>query len=143
MASTASSRATQVQHTTQNVREFKQNREHYNNNNNYNNNTTRARVERVIDRATEGRMDAALHGDFASVFEDSIGRPLPRIVAREISEMMARGISGGLIMAVIEYTAGAPRPSWAYARAVILRNFAKGINDEDEFNESVGGLGTW
>ena len=80
------------------------------------------------------------HGDFGQLYEDSIGRPMPRVVEREIAEMMERGVSSSLIGAVLEYTAAAPRPSWAYARAVILRNYAKGINDEEEFNESIGGL---
>ena len=107
------------------------------NNNNYNNNT-RARVEGAITAEQETSAQVAMHGDFGQTYLDSIGRPMPNVVRREIDEMIRRGISSALIHAVLEYTAGAPRPSWAYARAVILRNFARGINDDTEFLESVG-----
>lgn len=142
MATTASGacKATQTQYPSNNVMNFNQNRNHNNNYYNYNNNNTRARVERAMDSEAQAHSQTVMHGDFGQVYEDSIGRPMPRVVEREIAEMMARGISSGLIMAVLEYTAAAPRPSWAYARTVILRNYAKGINDEGEFNESIGGL---
>ena len=142
MATTASGafKATQTQYSPDNVMQFNQNRNYNNYNNNYNNNNTRARVERALDAEKQAAFQNIRHGDFAQIYEDSIGRPMPRIVEREISEMMEHGISSGLIGAVLEYTASAPRPSWAYARTVILRNYAKGINDEEEFNESIGGL---
>ena len=142
MATTASGalQATQTQYSSDNVMEFKQNRNYNNYNNNYNNNNTRARVEHAINTEVYANNQRIMHGDFAQIYEDSVGRPMPRIVEREISEMLQHGISSGLIGAVLEYTASAPRPSWAYARTVIMRNFAKGINDEEEFNESIGGL---
>jgi len=143
MATTASGalQATQTQYSSDNVMQFNQNRSYnYNNNYNNNNNHTRARVERALDTEKQAAFHTLMHGDFAQVYEDSIGRPMPRVVEREIAEMMEHGISSGLIAAVLEYTAAAPRPSWAYARTVILRNYAKGINDEEEFNESIGGL---
>lgn len=142
MATTASGvcKATQTQYPSDNVMQFNQNRNNNNNYYNYNNNNTRARVERALSTEVHANNQKAMHGDFGQIYEDSIGRPMPRVVDREISEMMGRGISSGLIAAVLEYTAAAPRPSWAYARAVILRNYAKGINDEEEFNESIGGM---
>lgn len=142
MATTAScvKKTTQTQYSSDNVMQFNQNR-NYNYNNNYNNNNhTRARVERALDNEKQAAFQTLMHGDFAQVYEDSIGRPMPRVVEREIAEMMEHGISSGLIVAVLEYTAAAPRPSWAYARAVILRNYAKGVNDEESFNESIGGV---
>lgn len=142
MATTASSarKATQTQYSPDNVMNFNQNRNYNYNNNNYNNNNTRARVGRAFEAEKQAAFQTLLHGDFPQIYEDSIGRPMPRVVEREISEMIDRGISSGLIGAVLEYTAAAPRPSWAYARTVILRNYAKGINDEEAFNESIGGL---
>ena len=141
MATTASSvkNAAQTQYSPNNVMDFNQNRNYYNNYNNYNNNT-RARVNRAIDLEVQASNEKIMHGDFAQIYEDSIGRPMPRVVEREIAEMLERGIDSGLIGAVLEYTAAAPRPSWAYARTVIARNYAKGINSEEEFNESIGGL---
>lgn len=141
MATTASGvlTATHTQYPLDNVRTFKKEQNNNNYNNNYNNNT-RARVERALSAERNATSQQAMHGDFAQIYEDSIGRPMPRIVGREISEMMEHGVSSGLISAVLEYTAGAPRPSWAYARTVILRNFSKGINSEDEFIDSIGGI---
>ena len=119
------------------------NQMHDDHNNYYynNNNHTRARegmVDNQVKQAIESTNEAIRLGDFAQTYEDSLGRPMPRIVGKEIADMMGRGIAADLIHAVIEYTAGAPRPSWAYARAVILRNWAKGVNGEEEFLESLG-----
>lgn len=141
MATTASgiSTATPIQYSTDNVMQF--NQKHNNNyNNNYNNNNTRARVKNAIDTEMQSQSQKIRHGDFAQTYEDSIGRPMPRLVEREIAEMMEHGVDSGLICAVLEYTAAAPRPSWAYARTVILRNYAKGINDEEAFTDSIGGV---
>ena len=110
-----------------------------NNNNNYNyNNNTRARVCAAVATAEEAAEHTIMHGDFGQTYMDAIGRPMPNVVRREIDEMTRRGIDSTLIHAVLEYTAGAPRPSWAYARAVILRNYARGINNDADFLESVG-----
>ena len=115
------------------------------NNNNYNNNNSaRARtreslLEHEAQKASSKANQTILHGDFAQTYEDALGRPMPAIVAREIQGMLSKGISGTLIHTVLEYTAGAPRPSWAYARAVILRSYAKGINDDEAFLDALGG----
>ena len=106
--------------------------------NNNNNNNTRARMKTAMENAQAAYTQVAVHGDFGQTYLDSIGRPMPGVVRREIQEMQQRGVSSSLIHAVLEYTAAAPRPSWAYARAVILRNYAKGINDDTDFLESVG-----
>lgn len=138
MAITASSSANT---STPNVTRFpsklssqQQNRDdHYDNYYNNNNNIACARA-----REAEARVeDNARHGDFAQAYADALSRPMPKFVEREIRSMLARGIDGGLIIAAIEYTAAAPQPSWAYARAVILRNWARGINSEEDFLESL------
>lgn len=104
---------------------------HDNNNNNYNNNIARAR-EKNDQLLQEERM-----GTLAQLFEDVFERKMPRVVEQEIRQMMDRGVDHTLISEVITYTASAPRPSWAYSRAVIWRNFQKGINDWNAFNRSL------
>lgn len=104
----------------------------YNNNNNYAR-TREGVLQHEYERAMRQGNRAIQHGDFAAAYEDALGRPMPRFVEREIQDLMAKGISSSLILTVIEYTAGAPRPSWAYARAVILRSYANGINDDEDF----------
>lgn len=147
MAITASSGV----HDTQNTIVFPsvdnnaaQKRQHdYNNYNNYNNHARAHTREQLLDReeakAHRQATAIALHGDFARAYEDSLGRSMPNIVSREIQGMQAKGISSDLILVVLEYTAGAPRPSWAYARAVILRSYANGINDGEAFLDALGG----
>ncbi|MBQ7867059.1 MAG: DnaD domain protein [Clostridia bacterium] len=125
-------------------RERSQSQSQHTNNNYYNNNNparARTRVRALdyhMERASEQQIQQVCHGDFAQAYEDAIGRPLPKVVEREIHSMMDRGICSGLIMAVLDYTAAAPRPSWAYARYVILNNYQRGINDEVEFYETLG-----
>lgn len=68
---------------------------------------------------------------------DVLGRPMPKFVQHEVQRMMDAGVTSGMIVAVLEYTACAPRPSWAYARAVIYRNEERGIKDEYDFHNSL------
>lgn len=94
------------------------------NNNNYYNNNTRARArEKII----------AIH----EAYEDVLGRPMPKFVEREIMGMIADGIEPDMVRAVLEYTACAPRPSWAYARTVLIRNDEKGIKTASAFYTSL------
>lgn len=108
---------------------------HDDHNHDYNNNNiacARAREE-------EARRNHEIkYGDFSQAYSDALSRPMPKFVEREIDGMIEKGIDSGLILAVIEYTAAAPQPSWAYARAVILRNWQRGINSEEDFFESLG-----
>ena len=102
------------------------NSENNNNNNNYNNHV-RARVREI-----EQIHDA---------YEDVLGRSMPRFVEREVLGMIADGVEPSMIRDVIEYTACAPRPSWAYARAVIYRNHEKGISSSGAFARSLAERG--
>lgn len=74
-------------------------------------------------------------------YEDILGRSMPRFVEEEILGMIADGAEPSFIRAVIEYTACAPRPSWAYARAVIYRNMKKGVTHEGTFMASLADRG--
>lgn len=100
-------------------------------NNNYNNNNYHARV-----RACAREM---LMIDEA--YEDVLGRKMPRFVENEIQGMIADGVDPRMIRDVLEYTACAPRPSWAYARAVIYRSHEKGISTAGAFAASLAGHG--
>lgn len=95
-----------------------------NNNNNYNN--------YLHARACKERL-----ADIGEVYYEVFGRAMPRFVTAEVESMIARGLSVGMIKSVLEYTACAPRPSWAYARAVLYRNEERGIKDEFAFADSL------
>ena len=104
------------------------NNQENNNNNNYNNYIrARAREERLQ------KVEEAYYDVFA--------RPMPRFVQREALAMLDRGIEADMLVAVLEYTACAPRPSWAYARAVIIRNEERGIKRGFEFMCSLSDRG--
>lgn len=79
------------------------------------------------------RVEAAGENLLSALFEDVFCRHMPQIVAAEISDLMAKGASLDLICAVIRYTAGAPRPSWAYARAVLRRQMDMGTRTAADF----------
>lgn len=75
--------------------------------------------------------------EIADMYLDIMGRPMPRFVLREVQEYMQNGIGADMISAVLAYTGGAPRPSWAYARAVIDKQAAMGARTAAEFNGNV------
>lgn len=68
-----------------------------------------------------------------ALYEDVFCRHMPGIVAMEIMAMMAAGAGADLVAEIIRYTAGAPRPSWAYARAVLRRQMAMGTRTAEDF----------
>lgn len=109
---------------------------HDDHNHDYNNNNNIA-CARAREEETRHNHEIK-YGDFSQAYSDALSRPMPKFVEREINGMIEKGIASSLILAVIEYTAAAPQPSWAYARAVILRNWQRGINSDEDFFESLG-----
>ena len=61
------------------------------------------------------------------------GRKMPPVIRSQIRSLMAQGAMPDLITAVIEYSAAAPRPSWAYARTVLQRQMDMGTRTAAEF----------
>ena len=74
-------------------------------------------------------------------YEDVIGRKMPRFAKEEIQAFIADGMEPKMVLKVIEYTACAPRPSWAYARAVLYRNAQSGILTAFDFGMSLAKRG--
>ena len=98
----------------------------------------RARAARYIAKVKQEDWLNSCGDDLKEIYADVLGRDMPQVHQREIAGMLAEGIDRTLIGAVLAYTADAPRPSWAYARAVIYRNYAKGINSGLDFEDSIG-----
>lgn len=119
MATTASSAAPRVTPFPSRLSETKQERDNNYNNNNY----TRTRAREIL--------------QIDEVYEDVLGRKMPRFVEREILGMLADGAEPLLIRDVLEYTACAPRPSWAYARTVLYRTMERGIYTSLGFAQSL------
>jgi len=60
------------------------------------------------------------------------------MVAKEIARYIEyRGAEPEMICEVLLYTAAAERPSWAYARHVILYNIESGLLTQQAFLESL------
>ena len=106
----------------------------YNNNNNsrmyvsqsLNNNSVLAREQASPEwLAIEGAYYAA------------IGYSMTQTIRNQIAALMEQGAAPDLIAAVLEYTAEAPRPSWAYARAVLRRQMDTGTRTAEDFAQSV------
>lgn len=91
------------------------------------NNNIRARTREILE------IDEA--------YEDVFDRKMPKFVWTEIQGFIADGVEPKLIRDVIEYTACAPRPSWAYARAVLYRSKEKGIKTSGAFARSLAHRG--
>lgn len=71
--------------------------------------------------------------EILDAYEDVMGRPMPRFVQTECEGFESNGMELDMIKAVIEYTACAPRPSWAYARTVLYRSEERGMKTAIDF----------
>lgn len=75
--------------------------------------------------------------EIAEMYQDVMGRPMPRFVEHEVLAMLDAGIQADMICAVLAYTGGAPRPSWVYARTVLEKQAAMGARTAAEFHGNV------
>lgn len=88
---------------------------------------------RAREGAREGAAPKTALTMLAAAYEDAFSRHMPRAVAIEMLRMMQHGAAPELIVAVLDYSTGAPRPSWAYARAVLQRQMAMGTRTAADF----------
>lgn len=120
MATTASGAAANLD--PKNVYSFpKVNNNQLDPNHNHDNNNHHARA-----RAREWQ-------DLLDAYEDVMGRPMPRFVQSEVEGFVRSGVQLDMVKAIIEYTACAPRPSWAYARTVLYRSEERGMRSATDF----------
>ena len=70
-----------------------------------------------------------------------MGRPMPRFVQSEAEAFIRSGADPSLLLTVIEYTACAPRPSWAYARTVLYRSMERGMRTSIDFMNGLTSRG--
>lgn len=100
--------------------------ENHNQNNNYYYIRVRAREQIPPEMA-----------EICEMYQDVFDRPMARYYQKQALEYLASGIQADMICAVIAYTGGAPRPSWAYASAVIERQAAQGARTAADFRGNV------
>lgn len=73
--------------------------------------------------------------EFPSMYQDAIGtRPVQAIIKEVKENLDDNAVTIKQIKYALQQTAYAPRPSWAYARAVIRRLRYEGLLMDDEDN---------
>lgn len=76
----------------------------------------------------------------ASYYRHCFERRMPPSAEFEVSELLRSGVEQELIEAAIDEAMAAPRPSWAYARAVLARCCRQGIKTLADFKRDKGWL---
>ena len=71
-------------------------------------------------------------------FEESFDRKCPPVVAKEIGDALNLGMDADLLESIIDETQLAPRPSWAYARAILRRCFREQVYTAEDFMRGRG-----
>lgn len=71
----------------------------------------------------------------AAYYRDTFGSYCPACARREMEEALDRGIFPDVIMICLDEAAAAPRPSWAYARAILRRCIAEGIHTAEDYGQ--------
>lgn len=87
--------------------------------------TIRARA-RAREKITEISEEGSNLRYLCDYFARSFGRVCPPVVERDIGDWLAQGIIGDTIECAIDEAQLAPRPSWAYVRAIIRRVYING-----------------
>lgn len=66
--------------------------------------------------------------EIAEYFCDTFGAPvMPPVARRQCMAAMSQGLEPSLVFTAIDEAALAPRPSWAYAAAILRRLCAEGV----------------
>lgn len=92
--------------------------------------TTRTRA-----RTREGNslIEQAIR-DVGQYYADTFGCRMPPVAEREIRAAMEQGMETEVFFSALDEAAGAPRPSWAYARAILRRCLAEGVKTAHDWD---------
>lgn len=66
-------------------------------------------------------------------YADTFDRRPPRLVADEMEVYLAEGMEPVVIMWALDAAAAAPRPSWAYARAILNACAREGVKTAEDW----------
>ena len=82
----------------------------------------------VTSSTTRLRARTRVREEIEQYYCDTFGAPkAPPVAIREIEYALDAGLAPELIQTAIDEAALAPRPSWAYARAIIRRLLGEGV----------------
>lgn len=98
----------------------------------YNNNNNKPEESSSLSQDYNYYYKAQIEEAYTAIY----GRKMPPVIRSQIRSLMAQGAMPDLITAVIEYSAAAPRPSWAYARTVLERQLSMGTRTAEQFEAS-------
>lgn len=87
-------------------------------------------------REAEAAMLRGQYVDCCEYYTRSFRRGLPFVVRRDIATRIKAGMSADVIMAAMDETMTAPRPSWAYCAAILRRCDLEGIRTLEDWHES-------
>ncbi len=85
-------------------------------------------------REATPEVKAGWYKDCCLYYADSFRREPAPGIRREIAEAIRGGMTGECLMAIMDETMSAPRPSWAYCRAIMARCAADGIETLEDWN---------
>lgn len=85
-------------------------------------------------RAREGAELRVWMDDIARYYRDTLGCVMPPMAKRDVEAAIEAGLEPQLVIIALDETALAPRPSWAYARAILRRLLREGVYDEQAYN---------
>ena len=85
---------------------------------------------------TRVRARAREMAEIADYYCATFGAPaMPPVAGRQITGALDQGMDYALIFTAIDEAALAPRPSWAYAAAILRRLIAEGVRTPEDYEK--------
>ena len=95
--------------------------------------TTRARA-RNEETDNEKTLENVWKTDIAQYYLDTFGVKMPPVAKADVNDALEAGLEPVLVFRALDEAAIAPRPSWAYARAILRRLVNEGCLTEAAYN---------
>lgn len=81
------------------------------------------------------RTREAVMAELRTYYQDAFGLRCPPVARADMEWFLDAGIAPDVIRLCIDAATLAPRPSWAYARAILRRLRAEGVRTVDQYNK--------
>ncbi len=86
-------------------------------------------------RNDDNTLKAVQIADLADYYKRTFGSYCPACARRDMAAAIEQGMTMDVIIIAMDEAAIAPRPSWAYARAIIRRCLMEHICTEDDYTK--------
>ena len=94
----------------------------------------RTREDGITEICQDSSTRAVAMRDLADYYQSSFGAYCPQCARRDMAAALDAGLDYALLIVAIDEAAVAPRPSWAYARAILRRCINQGIHTEEDYS---------